>query len=62
MIYIYVCIFIYLIQHWSPVDGKHFKVIFEMSCVQISAQRSLLLLKVQIFFTAWIKYLDIGII
>jgi hypothetical protein len=62
MVYIYICIFIYLIQKLLCSGQSALKVIFEKFCVQLSAQRALFLLKVQIFFTAWSKYLDAGII
>ena len=41
---------------------KHFKVIFEISRFQISAQRSLIFMKVEVFFTPWGKCRDTGII
>jgi len=44
------------------VDSQHLKVIFEMSHVQISVQRSLFLMKVQIFFTPCGKCRNTGII
>ncbi len=64
IIYIYICIYTHLLNSEVPLqwDCKHFKVIFEMSCVQISAQRSLLLTKLQIFFTPCGKCRDTGII
>jgi hypothetical protein len=43
-------------------DSNNVKVILEMSPIEISAHRSLFLMKVQIFFTACSKCLDTGII
>jgi len=42
-------------------DSKHFKVIFEMSRIHISAQRSLLFMKAQVFFTPCGKCRGTGI-
>ena len=43
-------------------DSKHFKVLFEMFRIQISAQRSLFFMRVQVFFTPWGKCQDTSII
>ena len=45
--------------HW---DSKHCKVTFEISRIQISAQTSLLFMKVQVFFPPWDKCRDTSII
>ena len=60
----YIYIYIHLLNSEVALrwDSKHFKVIFQMSLVQISAQRSLLLTKLQIFFTPCGKCQDTGIV
>jgi hypothetical protein len=60
MIYI-----VYIHSFYSEValnwDSKHFNVIFKISRIQITAQRSLLCKKEQVFYTAWGKCPDTGI-
>jgi len=65
-VYIYVYIYTYthlfnseIVLQW---DSKYFKVIFEISHIHISVQKSLLFMKVQVFCTPWGKCRDTGII
>ena len=62
MIYIYIYIHLFNSEVILKWDNKHFKDIFEMFRIQISAQRSLLFMRVQVFFTPWRKFRDISII
>ena len=52
-IYIYTYIHLFNSEVALKWDSKHFKDIFEMSRSHISAQRSLLFMKAQVFFTPW---------
>ena len=62
-LYLYLYIYINLFNSYVALkwDSKHFKNIFEMTRIQISAHRSLLM-RVQVFFTPWGKCRDTGII
>ena len=60
--YIFIYIYIYNPDVALKWERKHFKVLFEMSRIQISAQKSLSFMRVQVFFTPWGKCRDNSII
>jgi len=64
-IYLYIYIYIYIHLFNSEIalqsDSKNFSVIFEMTHIHISAHRSLLFMKAQVYFTPWGKCQDTGI-
>ena len=62
MMYIYIYTHLFNSEVALKWDSRHFKVIFEISRIQISAQTSLLFPKMQVFFTPWGKCRDTGII
>jgi hypothetical protein len=61
-IYIYTPTHLFNSEVARKWDRKHFKFIFEIFSIQISAQRSLLFTRVEVYFTPWVKCRDTLII